>query len=166
MVAERGYRHLIDENTKFTDKMLSLQNGINGDDQGEHVDPAETAGDFTDMEAELKRKKARAKSNFTRAKNKVLFLIKQQEKPGRREIQDAFNKMDNTMESAMDVMTNLSELYVKNKGKEKNNKVVLEMEKLDDEFATTYAAARQYTERKRNNHVRLRKCYQSTCLTE
>ena len=48
------------------------------------------------------------------------------------------------MESALDVMTNLSELYVKNKKKEKNNKVVLEMEKLDDEFATIYAAARQY----------------------
>ena len=31
--------------------MVSLENGINGDDQGEHVDPARTAGDFTDMEA-------------------------------------------------------------------------------------------------------------------
>ena len=124
--------------------MASLENGINGDDQGKHVDPAGTAGDFKDMEAELKREKARAKWNFTRAKNKVLFLIEQQEKPGCREIQDACNKMDNTMESAMDVMTNLSELYVKNKEKEKNNKVILEMEKLDDEFAITYAAARQY----------------------
>ena len=125
---------------KFTDKMASLENGINGDDQGEHVEPAGTAGDFTDMEAELKREKARAKSNFTQA----LFLIEQQEKPGPRENQDACNKMDNTMESAMDVMTNLSELYMKNKEKEKNNKAVLEMEKLDDVFATTYAAARQY----------------------
>ena len=145
--------------------MVSLENGINGDDKDEHVDPAGTAGDFTDMEAELKREKSRAKSNFTRAKNKVLFLIEQQEKPGRREIQDACNKMDNIMESAMDVMTNLSELYVKNNEKE-NNKVVLEMEKLEGEFATTYVAARQYIDAQRNNHVRLRKYYQSTCLTE
>ena len=47
------------------------------------------------------------------------------------------------MESAIDVMINLSELYVKNNEKE-NNKVVLEMEKLEGEFATTYVAARQY----------------------
>ena len=52
--------------------MVSL-NGINGDDD-EHVDPAGTAGDFTDMEAELEREKSRAKSNFTRAKKQgILF---------------------------------------------------------------------------------------------
>ena len=44
----------------------------------------------------------------------------------------------------MDVMTNLSELYAKNKEKQLNIKVILEMEKLDDEFSTTYAAAQQY----------------------
>ena len=29
--------------------MASLENGINGDDQGEYVDPAGAAGDFTEM---------------------------------------------------------------------------------------------------------------------
>ena len=117
LVAERGLETLIKENMEFSVKMASLENGINGDEQGEHVDPAGTACDFMDMEAKLKREKFRAKSNFTRAKNKVLFLLDQPEKPGHREIQDACNKMDNTMESAMDVMTNLSELYAKNKKK-------------------------------------------------
>ena len=32
--------------------MASLETGINGDDQGKHVDPAGTAGNFKDMEAE------------------------------------------------------------------------------------------------------------------
>ena len=44
----------------------------------------------------------------------------------------------------MDAMTKLSELYTTYREKGKNNKVVLEMEKLDDELSTTYAAARQY----------------------
>ena len=38
-------------------------------------------GSITDLEAELKRKKFRAEANFTRIKNKVLFLINQREKP-------------------------------------------------------------------------------------
>ena len=77
---------------EFSVKMASLENGIKGDEQGEHVDPAGTACDFIDMEAKLKREKIRSKSNFTRAKNKVLFLLDRPEKPGHREIQDALIK--------------------------------------------------------------------------
>ena len=44
----------------------------------------------------------------------------------------------------MDVMMNLSEIYAKNKEKQLNNKVILEMEKLNDEFSATHTAARQY----------------------
>lgn len=91
--------------------MASLEDGFNG----ENVDQTGTVGDFKDMEADLKREKFRTKSNFTKAKNKVLFLIDKQENPSHSEIQDACLKMDDTMESAMDVMTNLSELYVRNK---------------------------------------------------
>ena len=97
--------------------MASLENGFNG----ENVDQAGTIGDFKDLEADLKREKFRAKSNFTKAKNNVLFLIDKQENTGRFEIQDACIKMDDAMESAMDVMTNLSELHVKNKEKQLNN---------------------------------------------
>ena len=124
--------------------MASSENGINGDDLRECGDPTGTAGALTDLEAELKREKFRAKSNFTRIKNKVLFLIDQPEKPGYREIQEACNKMDNAMESAMGVMTRLSELFGKNKQNQLNDKVMLEMEKLDDEYSTTYAAAQHY----------------------
>ena len=44
----------------------------------------------------------------------------------------------------MDVMTRLSELFDKNKQKQLSDKVMLEMEKLDDDYSTTYAAAQHY----------------------
>ena len=123
--------------------MATLENVIN-DDLRENGDPAAIAGDLTDLEGELKREKFRVKSNFTRSKNKILFLIDQPEKPSYREIQEACNKMDDAMEGAMGVMTKLSELFEKNKDKKLNDKIMLEIEKLDDEFSTTYAAAQQY----------------------
>ena len=125
-------------------KMASSENGINVDDPREHGAPTGTIGAFTDLEAELKREKFCAKSSFTRIKSKVLFLIDQPENPGYREIQEACIKMDRAMERAMDVMTKLSEFFGKNKEKQLNNKVMLEIEKLDDEYSTTYAAAQHY----------------------
>ena len=124
--------------------MASLENGINGDCQDQHIDTAGTVSDFTDLESLLKREKARTKSNFTRIKNKLLFLIEQRELPSQHEIQDACSRMDNCMESAMDAMINLSELYMKYKEKGKNNKVVLELDTLDDEYSSAHKAARQY----------------------
>ena len=124
--------------------MASLENRINGDCQDQHVDSAVTVSDFTDLESLLKREKARTKSNFTRIKNKVLFLIEQRELPSQHEIQDACSRMDNCMESAMDAMINLSELYMKYKEKGKNNRVVLEIDTLDDEYSSAHKAARQY----------------------
>ncbi|MEW8314928.1 MAG: DUF1759 domain-containing protein, partial [Candidatus Thiodiazotropha endolucinida] len=121
-----------------------MENGINGDDLQENGDPKGTACGFADNEAELKRGKFRAKSAFTRIKNKVLFLIDQPQKPEYREIQEACNKMDSAMESAMDVMTRLSDIYGKNKQNHQENKVILEMETLDNEFSSTYAVAQQY----------------------
>lgn len=79
--------------------------------------------------------------NFTQIKNKVLFLIDQPEMPGYHEIQEA---MDIAMESAMVIMERLSELLEKNKEKQLNEKVIFEMQKLDDEYLTTYQGAQHY----------------------
>ena len=70
--------------------------------------------------------------------------------------------MDSAMESAMDVMTSLSEFFGKNKEKQLNNKVMLEMEKLDDEYSTLYAAAQHYIHTQKEQ-VNLRKYFQLTC---
>ena len=104
--------------------MATLENAINNDLR-ENGDPAAIAGDLTDLEGELKREKFRVKSNFTRSKNKILFLIDQPEKPSYREIQEASNKMDDAMEGAMGVMTKLSEFFEKNKDKKLNDKKCL-----------------------------------------
>ena len=100
-----------------------------------------------------KGKKFRAKSSFTRIKNKVLFLIDQPENPGYQEIQEACIKMDSALESAMDVMTRLSKFFGKNNEKQLNNKVMLKMEQLDDEYSTTYAAAQHniYTQKEKSS---------------
>ena len=47
------------------------------------------------------------------------------------------------METAMDLMTRLSELFGKYKEKQLNE--MLETEKLDDEYSRTYAAVQQYS---------------------
>lgn len=90
--------------------MASPEKGIVENNRHEDISVAGTMTcDFTDIKASLKKEKARAKSNLTRLKSKVLFLIKQQDLPSRREIQDACTRMDSSMESAINVMTNLSE---------------------------------------------------------
>ena len=55
----------------------------------EDTDGRSTTVDVTRLEAEFKKDKARAKSNFTRSRNKLFLLIEEQELPSRREVRDA-----------------------------------------------------------------------------
>lgn len=123
---------------------MASENRVNANDQGEYANSTGISNENADLETLLKREKARTKSNFTRSKNKVLFLIKKQELPSHGEIEDACSRLDIAMESAMDAMTSLSDIYMKNKETEKSKKVVLEMEKIEEEFTTAYEAARQW----------------------
>ena len=74
--------------------------------------------DDTERELSLKCEKARAKTKFTRTLNKLLFLIEKQRLPSNREIEDACDRMDSPMDSAMDAMASLSKLYMQNKDME------------------------------------------------
>ena len=89
----------------------------------------------------MKSEKARAKTNFTRTWNKVLFLIEKQRFPSKREIEDARDRLDSVMDSAMDAMAFLSKLYMKNEDIE-NRKKNIEMDTIDKEYTTAYKAAR------------------------
>ena len=122
---------------------MASGNRVNANDQGENVNSTGISNESAEIQTSLKRENARTKSNFTRSRNKLLFLIEKQELPSRGEIQDACNRLDNAMESAMDTMISLSELYMKNKDMENSKKVVLEMEKIAEEFTTAYEAARR-----------------------
>ena len=88
----------------------------------------------------------REKSNFTRAKNKLLSLIEGDELPSRRALQDAGSSMDTWMGKAMETTSSLSDLCTKYKEKEQDRKVFMEMEKLESEYETASETAREYME--------------------
>ena len=99
--------------------------------------------DETERKLSLKSEKARAKTYFIRTLNKLLFLIEKQRLPSNREIEDACDRMDSAMDSAMDVMASLSKLYMQNKDMENRKKVIIEMDTIVEEYATAYKAARR-----------------------
>ena len=99
--------------------------------------------DNTERELSFKSEKARAKTNFTRTWNKVLFLIEKQRLPSNREIEDACDRLDSAIDSAMDAMASLSKLYMQNKDMEDRKKVIIEIDTIDEEYAAAFKAARR-----------------------
>ena len=91
--------------------------------------------DFMDMETSLKLEKTRAKSNFTRIKNKLLFLVEGDGAGTSREVRDACEKLDLKFEITLDVITRLSGLYMGNKDTDKARKVAQESEKLKEDYS-------------------------------
>ena len=81
----------------------------------------------------------------------MLILIEKQELHSRGEIEDECNRVDNAMESAIDAKTSLLELYIKNKDMENSKKVVLEIDKIEEEFTTEYEAARRCLDSQNEN---------------
>ena len=49
---------------------------------------------FAGLETEFKKDKARAKSNFTRSRNKLLILFEQEDMPSRKEVRNASHSMN------------------------------------------------------------------------
>ena len=90
----------------------------------------------------MKLEKSHAKFSFTRIKNKLLFLVENEDIGTSREVQEACNKLDNCLEKALDVMARISGLYTKNKEKEKGLKVALESDKLEVDYNSSYDMAR------------------------
>ena len=79
------------------------------------ADYCEHIVDAARMETEFKKDKARAKSNFTRSRNKLLLLVEEQAMPRRTGVRDVCQKMDTCMEIAMEVLARFLEFYIKNK---------------------------------------------------
>ena len=103
------------------------------------------SNDDSDVETRLKRDKTRTKSFFTRSKNKLIFLIEKRKSPSEEEI-DAVERLDGAMESVMDALTSLSDLYLTSKETENSKRVVLEMERIEEEFTSAYEVARRFLE--------------------
>ncbi|MCG8045578.1 MAG: DUF1759 domain-containing protein, partial [Candidatus Thiodiazotropha taylori] len=96
------------------------------------------------MKTSLKLEKSRAKSTFTRLKNKLIFLVESEGIGTSREVQEACDNLDTSLERTMDVMTRLSGHYMKNKEREKAKKVALETDKLEEDYNSAYDVARHY----------------------
>ena len=92
-----------------------------------------------EKETELKKEKLKSKSSFTLYRNRLLLLIEDQGLP-RSEVRSACRKIDWYMESSMEVMSQLSDIYIRNKQFDKGAKIVNEMEKLEEEFHSAYVA--------------------------
>ena len=116
----------------------------NGDDRGEIGNAAGINMAYTDIETSLKPKKSRAKSTFTRLKNKLIFLVESEGIGTSREVQEACDNLDNSLERTKDMMIRLSELYIKYKEREKAKKVALETDKLEEDYNSAYDVARHY----------------------
>ena len=86
---------------------------------------------------ELKKEKSTSKSSFTLYRNRLLLLIEEHGVP-RTEVNRACRKMDSYMKSSMEVMSQLSDIYIRNKQLDKATKSVTEMEKLEEEFHSAY----------------------------
>ena len=90
-----------------------------------------------EKETDLKKEKSTSKSSFTLYRNRLLLLIEEHGVP-RTEVNRACRKMDSYMKSSMEVMSQLSDIYIRNKQLDKATKIVTEMEKLEEEFHSAY----------------------------
>ena len=90
--------------------------------------------DVARLEMEFKKDKCRGKSNFTRARNKLLSLIDNEEGPSRRAIDEACRKMDSCMDIVLELLSNFSDFYFENNELPKRQKIISEMERIEGEF--------------------------------
>ena len=107
--------------------------------------------DVAGLEIQHKKDKARTKANFTRARNSLLMLLEQQDLPSRREVKVACDKMDGCMDLVMKVLANFSDFYIQNSNLQKGQRIVNEMEKIEEEFYSAYEAAREYLDSRRDD---------------
>ena len=90
-----------------------------------------------EQEIELKKKLSLAKFNLTLHRNRILLLLGDMSVP-KTELKIACRTMDSHMESSMEVMSQLSDIYLRIKQLNKGTKIVNEMVVLQDEFHATY----------------------------
>ena len=90
--------------------------------------------DVARLEMEFKKDKCQGKSNFTRARNKLLSLIDNEEGPSRRAIDEACRKMDSCMDIVLELLSNFSDFYFENNELQKGQKIISEMERIEEDF--------------------------------
>ena len=110
----------------------------------ENVDRRDRSFDVALLEAEFRKDKAKGKSNFTRSLNNVLLIADSKNLPCRSEVCDACHSMNLCMEIVMELLSNFTSFYIKNKELQKAYVVVSEMEKIETDFSSAYKIAWAY----------------------
>ena len=107
-------------------------------------EPAEDSEDRLDT---FKEEKCRAKTNFTRARRKLLSLIDDDHPPRRNEVRNGCENLDLVLEAALRIMENLSEEYSRRGDRYNRKKVGREMEQLESEFTEAQNRAQEYLDK-------------------
>eukprot|EP00794_Sanderia_malayensis_P002099 gene2099-2384_t len=119
----------------------------------EEVRSEKTTGEFEEDEyfedrLELKEEKAKAKSAFMRARNRLLELV---EETDLQRVRDERFKLDICQARAMDSMVALSDYYRDQKNCKAKKLVTEEMEKLMNEFEHAHNIAQEYFDERRES---------------
>ena len=97
----------------LTSKLVKSEKSKSSMASSENRDSRSSTFDTARQEAEYKKDKARAKSNFSRSKNKLMSLLEETEQDSCKEILDALRKMDSCSEIATDILISFAEFYIR-----------------------------------------------------
>ena len=120
-----------------------------------------------EKETELKKESSKSKSSFTLYRNRLLLLIEEHGVP-RTEENIARRKMDSYMESSMEVISQSSDIYIRNKKLDKAVKIVNEMENLEQAFHYAYNTVWEWLDLRKCNESSVKSMdpCQTTCSVE
>ena len=71
---------------------------------GDNVDQIGSSIDIAMLDVEFRKEKAKAKSNFTKARSNLLLMVKCQNLPSRRGVRDLCHNIDMCMEIVMKLL--------------------------------------------------------------
>ena len=95
----------------------------------------------------FKEEKCKAKTNFTRARRKLLTLIDDDHPPRHNEVRNGCENLDLVLEAALGIMESLSQGYSPRGDRYNRNKVCREMEQLESEFTEPQNRAQEYLDK-------------------
>ena len=107
-------------------------------------EPADDAEDRLDT---FTQEKCKAKTNFTRARRKLLSLIDDDHPPRRNEVRNGCETLDLVLEASLRIMDNLSEEYSRRGDRYNRKKVGREMEQLENEFTEAQNRVQEYLDK-------------------
>lgn len=114
-----------------------------------NVDVQEIENGF--IENWFKKDKARAKSNFTRAQNRLLLLLEDQDSDNRLAVIEARKKLKSYLEMELDSLENFSNFYTRQKEHKMCERIVGEMLLIEEDYEAASKSTRDFLESHKDN---------------